>query len=401
MIHPGEPLRVCHFVSGDAWGGLEAMVLNLLRAQHADPGYEVSLIALNDGRLYREAMAEGIPVHLLPERELNGWQLLLRLRRVLTSLRPQLLHTHRYKENFFSYLVANGLGIRPVVTLHGYGATSLTAAGIKNFVRVSIPLRLGERARTQFVAVSRDMQRLYRPNDRECITIPNGVPTPAASPRPRENADSPVIGWVGRLVPVKSVETLLEALTHIRADHRQPSVLLVGDGPERAALTEHAARLGIRTRVEFTGYVEDLSPYFARMDVFALPSRHEGAPMALLEAMAAGVPVVAAKVGGIPEMIGDSRAACLVDGHDPVRWARVIEGVLADRAGTDEMVTRAHRLVRERFSVDAMHTRYGEAYQSAITRWAGTWNASAQRAPSTSPTYARERSTRFDPSLPR
>lgn len=364
-----EPLRVCHFVSGDAWGGLEAMVLNLLRAQHADPAYEVSLIALNDGRLYREAMAEGIPVHLLPERELNAWQLVFRLRRVLTSLRPQLLHTHRYKENLFSYLIANGLGIRPVVTLHGYGASSFTAAGIKNFVRISLPFRLAERARAQFVAVSRDMQRLYRPKDGDCITIPNGVATPAASPRQRESGDSRlVIGWVGRLVPVKSVGTLLEALTHMPAESGEPSVLLVGDGPERATLSTHAERLGIRARVQFTGYVDDLAPFFARMDVFALPSLHEGAPMALLEAMAAGVPVVAAKVGGIPEMIGDSRAACLVEGHDPVVWARALDGILTDRAATDGMVERAHQLVSERFSIDAMHTRYGELYQAVIAR---------------------------------
>ncbi len=369
MIKRREPLRVCHFVSGDAWGGLEAMVSSLLRAQHADPAYEVSLIALNDGRLYRQAMADGIAVHLLPERELSAWQLIVRLRRVLTSLRAQVLHTHRYKENFFSYVVAPGLGIRPVVTLHGYGPSSLTPAGIKTFVRDFISFRLARRARTQFVAVSRDLQRLYRPKDDECITIPNGVATPDGSPRQREPRDpQPVIGWVGRLVPIKSVTTLLEALTHMGAHRGQPTVLLVGDGPERAALVDHAKRLGIQDRVEFTGYVEDLSPFLARMDVFALPSLHEGAPIALLEAMAAGVPGVAARVGGIPEMIGDSGAACLVDGHDPVVWARAIEGILADRAATEEMVQRARRLVSERFSIDAMHTRYGELYHAITTR---------------------------------
>ena len=293
----------------------------------------------------------------------------LRLRRVLTSLRAQLVHTHRYKENLFSCLVAPGLGIQPVVTLHGYGPSSFTPAGIKTFIRDTITFRLAHRARTQFVAVSRDLQRLYRPKDAECVTIPNGVATPAGSPRQRENPDRRlVVGWVGRLVPIKSVGTLLEALTHMRADDGQPTVLLVGDGPERAALTEHAKRLGIEARVQFTGYVEDLSPFLARMDVFALPSLHEGAPMALLEAMAAGVPAVVARVGGIPEMIGESGAACLVDGHDPVVWARAIEGILADRAATAEMVKRARRLVSERFSIDAMHTRYGELYHTIITR---------------------------------
>jgi D-inositol-3-phosphate glycosyltransferase len=84
--------------------------------------------------------------------------------------------------------------------------------------------------------------------------------------------------------------------------------------------------------------------------------------------MAAGVPVVAAKVGGIPEMIGDTGAACLVDGHDPAVWAREIESILVDRVAADAMVRRARRLVSERFSVDAMHTRYGELYHAIITR---------------------------------
>jgi glycosyltransferase involved in cell wall biosynthesis len=362
-----DPLRVCHFVSGDQWGGLEAMVLNLLRAQHADPGYEVSLIALNDGRLYREATAEGIPVHLLPERELNAWQLLHRLRRALTSLRAQFLHTHRYKENFFSCLVANGLGIRPVVTMHGYGPSSFTPAGMKTFIRDSISFRLARRARAQFVAVSRDLQRLYRPTDDACITIPNGVATSPGSRGLRDNRDGPrVIGWAGRLVPVKSVGTLLEALSHMGSDSGQPALLLAGDGPDRAALAEHAARLGIENRVQFAGFVDDLSPFFARMDVFALPSLHEGAPMALLEAMAAGVPVVAARVGGIPELIGNSDAARLIDGHEPVVWARALEDVLTDGAATDEMVNRAHQLVSQRFSIDVMHSRYSELYHTLI-----------------------------------
>jgi glycosyltransferase involved in cell wall biosynthesis len=367
VIKVREPLRVCHFVSGDAWGGLEAMVLSLLRAQHADPAYDVSLIVLNDGRLCREARGEGIAVHLLPERQLNAWQLVRGLRRVLTSLRAQVLHTHRYKENFFSYLVTPGLGIRPVVTLHGYGPSSFTAAGVKTFVRDFISFRLARRAHAQFVAVSRDLQRLYRPNDNACITIPNGVAAPATPPRRRENGDSRlVIGWVGRLVAIKSVGTLLDALTHLPADRGEPTVLLVGDGPERPSLAEQAKRLGIEDRVQFTGYVEDLSPFLARMDVFALPSLHEGAPIALLEAMAAGVPGVAARVGGIPEMIGDSGAVRLVDGHDPVVWAREIDRVLADRAATEEMVKRGRQLVAERFSVDAMHTRYGELYHTIV-----------------------------------
>jgi D-inositol-3-phosphate glycosyltransferase len=88
--------------------------------------------------------------------------------------------------------------------------------------------------------------------------------------------------------------------------------------------------------------------------------------MALLEAMAAGVPVVAARVGGIPEIIGDSGAARLVEGHDPLAWAQALEGVLTDRAATEEMITRAHALVAERFSIDAMHTRYGELYHTVI-----------------------------------
>ena len=364
-----DPLRVCHLASGDGWGGLEALVLSLARAQSQDPGYDVHLIVLNEGRLAREAAAAGVRIHMLPESSMSAWQLGRSLHALLKSLRPQLLHTHRYKENLLSYLVAPSLGIRSVVTLHGYEPSPAWFTRFKVGIRDFISLRLARRARAQFAAVSRDLQRLYHLRDDECITIQNGIALPAKAP-PRATADrrerAPVIGWVGRLVPIKSVGTLLDAVTRMGGSRLQPTVLLVGDGPERAALAEQVERLGLQAHVQFAGQVDDLKPHFARMDVFALPSLHEGVPLALLEAMAAGIPGVAARVGGIPEMIGDSGAARLVEGHDPATWANVLEDVLANPKAAAEMAERARQLVAERFSVEAMHGRYGAWYRAVL-----------------------------------
>ena len=105
---------------------------------------------------------------------------------------------------------------------------------------------------------------------------------------------------------MKGLATLLDAVAQMSSNSMRPCLLLVGDGPERSALESQAERLGISERVRFVGFVDDPGHFFNCMDLFVLPSLHEGVPLALLEAMGAGIPVVASAVGGIPEMIGDS-----------------------------------------------------------------------------------------------
>ncbi len=370
-MKPGTPLRVCHIVSGDGWGGLEAVVLSLVSAQKTSPDFAVSCLVLNAGRLEREARALGVPVRLIAESKASAWGVYRQLEQALRELRPDILHSHRYKENFFAYLLGPRLGLRNVVTLHGFEPPTALGPRIKVAIRDFVSFRLARRAHTRFAIVSRDLQLQYKVPDQDCTIIPNGVrmralPVSAANGNTRD-ASTPVIGWAGRMVPIKSLSTLLEAVKLLSDLPRKPKVLLLGDGPERAALSEHAQRLGIAEQVEFAGFVDDPAPHYARMSLFALPSLHEGVPLALLEAMGAGIPALAAGVGGIPELIGDSGGAHLVPSHAPADWAQAIRRFTVDADAAREMARRGRALVASQYSLEAMLARYAEVYRLALS----------------------------------
>lgn len=196
-------------------------------------------------------------------------------------------------------------------------------------------------------AVSQDLFRriaAYAPaGSLHCL--PNGVDTafwrpadPGAGPdRPRH------IVSVGRLEPVKGFDVLLDALALFTRDGGECRLTLVGDGSQRAALESRAAELGLSERVEFTGVLprEGIRDLFHRAHAFVLSSRSEGTPLALLEAMACGLPCVATRVGGVPSAGGDG--VLLVAPEDPAALAAAVGAVLTTPAAATSMSEAAHR----------------------------------------------------------
>jgi glycosyltransferase involved in cell wall biosynthesis len=192
--------------------------------------------------------------------------------------------------------------------------------------------------------------------------IYNGVP-PAPALASRSPSSTPVIGAVGRLSHEKGLDTLLRAVQAIP----DCQLTILGDGDERANLESLASSLGIAGRVTFAGWVEP--PWTARwsFDVLAMPSHYEGFPLVLLEAMQAGIPVVASAVGGIPEMIVDGHDGVLVPPQDSDALARALTAVLADRAGREAMTGRA-RVVAERFTTERMAEQFEALYAELPSR---------------------------------
>ncbi len=362
-----ERIRICHLVSDDAWGGAESVVAGLLRAQSQRDDLRVQLLALNPGRLVRLATELGIPAQVAPEAGRSFPALLRDVGSRIAKIQPQIVHSHRYKENLLSYLIARRTGARSVVTLHGEEAPEGRSARLALAVRFFLMHRLARLVGARFAAVSSDLRSRFHMSPERCEVIPNGVTVPPLAIRgPRAEPNKLVIGWVGRLVPIKNLPLLLEAFARLPADLAAARLLLVGDGPERAALAALATRLGISDRVEFAGFVEDPARAFARMDVFALPSLHEGLPVALLEAMAVGLACVAADVGGIPEVDGGHGAIRLIAAHDANAWAAALTSLLANPAERAALGARGRARIIERFSIDAALAAYVGLYESAL-----------------------------------
>jgi glycosyltransferase involved in cell wall biosynthesis len=251
--------------------------------------------------------------------------------------------------------------------------------------------RLAEKAREAafVVCISEyaraELERVAGPEVRERLEVVHcGVDADAFRPAARGGGDPPVILCVGRLVAVKGQDVLLEAFARLRAGGSDARLVLVGDGETRAALAAQAARLGVGEAVQLTGAVgqDDIARWYARADVFCLPSYAEGVPVVLMEAMATELPVVTTTVAGIPELVQDGVSGRLVAPGDAGALTDALSGLLADPAARRRMGAAGRARVLEAFEVDGCATALHEVYARRLPTAAGTLAAWPSASPS-------------------
>lgn len=284
------------------------------------------------------------------------------VRELCTSLRPDVVHTHGYRPDIMDGGVARRLGIPTVSTEHG-----MSKMGGRT--RVYEWLQLRSLRRYQAVAaVSEPIAETLRREGvaRERIrVIPNAWAAHVdyldrASARAELGlpADGLVLGFLGRLITAKGGDLLLDALE--RLGERAPLAALIGDGSERAALERRARER--RLNVRFLGEHDDGARFLPAFDGFALPSRTEGTPIVLFEAMAAGVPVIASRVGGVPDVLGDT--AWLVAPEDPEALAAALGEWLEDPARAAARADAARARLAERYALAPWLDAYEALYRS-------------------------------------
>jgi glycosyltransferase involved in cell wall biosynthesis len=193
--------------------------------------------------------------------------------------------------------------------------------------------------------------------------IHNGVVDRPVTPLPRP-VSGPIIGTIGRLAPQKGQDVLLTALRALPG----VTAVLVGDGPDREKLQAMARDLGVEDRVLMPGWLEDPRAWLPAFDVFVLPSRVEGLPLAIIEAMLASRPVVAASVDGIPEEVLDGRTGILVPPEDPGTLAEAVGSLLDDPDRRERMGQEGRRFAADSFSVEGMVAAYESLYDELLSR---------------------------------
>jgi glycosyltransferase involved in cell wall biosynthesis len=178
--------------------------------------------------------------------------------------------------------------------------------------------------------------------------------------------DRPVIGAIGRLAPQKGLQYLLQAAPLVLRDEPNALFVFVGDGPERGALEAEAGKLGIRDAVCFLGVREDIPELLSAMDIVAMPSLSEGLPMALLEAMASGKPVVATRVGAIPQVIQERVSGIMLSPGDVSGLAAELRGLLKSSELRRTLGENARKTIEDRFSSASMAKQYLGVYREAL-----------------------------------
>jgi glycosyltransferase involved in cell wall biosynthesis len=178
----------------------------------------------------------------------------------------------------------------------------------------------------------------------------------------------PLIGIVGRLVPIKNHRLFLEAARSMVDSGNPAHFALVGDGELHDSLQMLAGEMGIASRVHFLGWKQDMGPVYAALDLLALTSDNEGTPVAVIEAMAAGVPVVATAVGGVPDVVRDGATGWLVPPGDAPALRRAWLDALHRDERVEEIIARARREVVERFGREQMISTMADLYRRLASR---------------------------------
>lgn len=314
------PLRVVHILSGDRWAGAEVQAFTLL--SQLRNVVRLHLVLLNEGELASRCRNAGIDTTVLDESTTNSWQLLQNLRRLLKRLQPDVVHTHRQKENVLGSL-ANLLAGRAPCLRTVHGAAEFTPSP-RQKIQVAADRLCGRYLQQAVIAVSSELKTKLAGDfpARHIRVILNGIDpdlvrSGLSIPEFKTKRPEAVhVGLVGRLEAVKRGDLFLQMAATLLS--RQPDTPwafhLFGDGSQSGNLRKQARELGMDGRVFFHGHRPDAASCIAGLNVMVMPSDHEGLPMAALEAAVLGIPLVAHHTGGLVELLGDD-ATFLVREH--------------------------------------------------------------------------------------
>ncbi|MGZ5434848.1 MAG: glycosyltransferase [Pyrinomonadaceae bacterium] len=319
------------------------------------------------------AREQGINVDVIHERFRFDTSVLKQLRAIVERRSPDVIQTHMIKSHFLVKLSGLGKEYPWVAYHHGYTSTDRKMLWYNRLNRWSLPS--ADRVITVCGAFAKQLSEAgVRP---ERLAIRHNAVVPPRSLATGEKCalrtqfgiveDERVILAIGRLSREKGHADLFNSIASVRDSKPEfkLKLMLVGDGPERPDLQALAKTLALDNVAVFAGHVSDVTPFYAIADVFALPSHSEGSPNVLLEAMAAGLPVVATSVGGVPEIATDEKDALLVPARNPAAFAEALRRALSDAALMQKLKTKAIVRARE-FSPESHARSLIEIYEQLI-----------------------------------
>lgn len=363
-----SPLHICYVITrSDVMGGASVHLLDLAEGMQ-QAGHQVTILIGGEGVVNQRARARGLQIvvlqHLVrpihPYHDLACW---FELRRHFNRLQPDIIHLHSSKAGLIGRLAAVKLGIPVLFTAHGWAFTEGVSAAS------SLLYRLLERwvapLTDRIITVSEyDRQRALQLSVGSADllqTVHNGMPAVAAAATAANEASHQHnrLVMVARFEQPKDQQLLLQALSLVKGDWQ---LQLIGDGPLLEDARQCAAALALSERVEFAGARNDVAVQLGRAGIFVLLSRWEGLPLTILEAMRAGLAVVASRVGGVPELVQDGVTGLLVD-NEPSAVASALQQLLDDVAVQRQFGQAGQQRFEEYFTFSRMLAQTSAIYR--------------------------------------
>lgn len=369
-----ERKRIVHIIGGGEIGGAERLVLTLMQLLDKTR-YEVQLICLCPGPFAELAAEKGFKVTTLAMKHRLDITMIKPIRQYLAENHIDLVHTHGVRANLVGRPAAKKEGLPVVTTVHSvldYDYDHVLKAYVARLVT-----RLGNKYTDQFIAISKaiaqELVDLKVPENKINI-IYNGLDTSKLiSTRPPEelssswglNPNCPVISMIARLHPVKGHEYFLRAARLVIDSGIEARFLIIGEGISRHDIEIQVKQLGLEDYVVMPGYYSQVADIYAISSILCVPSLMEGLGLVVLEAMYCGVPVIASRVGGIPEIISNGVDGILIEPGDFKALAEAITSLYKDANQREFLVQNGLNKVKH-FTIEYMGEQVDDLYQSLL-----------------------------------
>ena len=341
--------------------GAETMVENLSCGLAAE-GCDVLVISFFDlhTAITERIENRGIKIKYLGKKRGFDPSIISKMRKIIKAYQPDVIHTHRYVLPY-AFLASMGFKAKRVHTVHNVAQKEQTKVG-KNINRVLfryfnvVPVALSKE-------IQRTIQEVYGLPDNRIPVVFNGIDLSRCIVKESyARKDTFTVLHIGRFMDVKNHELLLRSFARFKGQHSDARLQLLGDGELKENMMQLAGQLNITDAVEFAGLQSNVYPWLHNADVFILPSKFEGMPMTLIEAMGTGLPIIASNVGGLPDMLSSQKEALLIEPKEE-KIIEALEMVYSD-AKKREYWGRNALQRSSLFSSQAMARKYLQLYSS-------------------------------------
>ncbi|MCK5661851.1 MAG: glycosyltransferase [Thiotrichaceae bacterium] len=350
------------------------MLYTLVKSLHTNLKTKITVILLNPGTLEKKLRECGITVQVIDESQFNGLQIFQRLDNIIKQTSPDVIHTHRIKENILGSIAAWRNGIPSIRTTHGAPEHQPPLYKIPKHLILLTDRLLGRYCQQNIVAVSLDLASKLEHHfpKRKIKIIENGIDIasliknqPIKHPN---NTDSYKIGIAGRLVPIKRIDLFIESAIYLKQNHPELRIKfqIYGDGPLQETLKTQIQSQQAANYIKLEGHCEKISEELQTLDALLMTSDHEGLPMILLEAMCLKLPIIAHAVGGIPHLLNEGQCGTLVHNHTAKAYAHAIINLIQQPEEYRTLAERAFDRVRKSYSAEHTANAYSNLYKKII-----------------------------------
>jgi glycosyltransferase involved in cell wall biosynthesis len=375
-------INILHLYQNSKIGGVQQQIFSLIKSYNKDLFNPIFCCLGNREKIAEKLEQHGIEVITLNRTNYNrlSFKIIKDLYKIIKEKNIHILRTHRYRSNLYGRIAGWLAGVPVIISsVHdNYRSDKKIERRLMNKILSIITDKI--------VAVSEsiknDIIRYDKINPSKIEVINNGVDTLIFRPQSKDyellkslgiNNDDIVIGFVGRIVPAKGLEYLLEAFSYLKKEINNIKLLIVGDGAILKDLKNYSIELGISKYSIFTGERQDIQKILSCIDIFVMPSIAEGLPNALLEAMSSGKTVVTTKVGGIPEIIKDRFNGLIIPDKNSEMLAKAIKELITDKDLSEKLGENARHFIIENYSIEAVNKKWETLYLSILREKKGKW----------------------------